>query len=289
MADTNHVRDAVRTARLRRFRFPVLAIAFFAVMLANAGVNQLVSPVALLALPVGIGVAVAMVTGYRRLSQVVEQRSAVPEVDTRGMWSGLLRGAAVGAGLFVTLMLLIAMFGGWQDMSWGSVWGFIATAGTTASVAVVEEVLFRGILFRIMQEHLGTVITLVTSSVLFGLTHLLNENATVWGAISIALSGGALTGAAYVATGSLWLPIGVHFAWNLTHAGIFGVAISGSAEAPRSLLHTTLSGPSPLTGGTFGPEASLIALLICLVPTVVLLRRAVREGRIQPRRWRAKA
>jgi membrane protease YdiL (CAAX protease family) len=283
VARTNRLTNAIQPATLRRFRFPVLFVAFFAVMLANAGINQLVSPVALLALPVGVGMAIAIVVGYRRMSGIVEQRPEIPEVDRRTMRPGLLRGALLGSGLFLALMLIIGMFGGWQDMVWGSVGGFLATFGATASVATIEEVLFRGILFRIMEERTGTVITLAVSSVLFGLTHLVNVNATLWGTISIGLTGGAMTAAAYVATRSLWLPIGLHFAWNFTHAGIFGVALSGSDEAPQGLLHTTLSGPSVLTGGTFGPEASLMALLVCLVPTVVVLRRAVRKGQIQPR------
>jgi membrane protease YdiL (CAAX protease family) len=289
MARTNRPKDAVRTANLRRFRLPVLLVVFFAVLLANAGINQLVSPIAILALPVGVGVAIAIVAGYRRLSRIVEQRSDIPEFDRRRMWSGLLRGMLVGYGLFVVLMLVIAMFGGWQDMAWGSVGGFLATAGTTASVAVIEELVFRGILFRIMEEHLGTVITLAASSILFGLTHLVNANATLWGTISIGLTGGTMTAAAYVATRSLWLPIGLHLAWNFTHAGIFGVALSGSDEAPHGLFHTTLSGPTALTGGTFGPEASLMALLVCLVPTILLLRHAARTGQIQRRPHRTTA
>lgn len=266
---------------LRRYRFPVLLLAFTVVMLANAGIMQLVSPVALLALPVGIGSVVAVVAGYRRLSRIVEQRAEVSELAKVGVWPQLRRGALLGCGLFVVLMLLIGMFGGWQDLSWGSTWGWLGTAGVTASVAVTEEVLFRGVLFRIMEERVGTVVALVVSSLVFGLTHIINVNATLWGGVSIALTGGLLMSAAYVVTRSLWLPIGLHFAWDFTHAGIFGVALSGSGEPPRGLLRATLEGPTVLSGGTFGPEASLIALLVCLVPTVVLLRRAARSGQIQ--------
>ena len=89
--------------------------------------------------------------------------------------------------------------------------------------------------------------------------------------------------AAYTATRSLWLPIGLHFAWNFTHAGLFGIVVSGSNDVPDGLLRTTLSGPSVVTGGTFGPEASLMALLVCLVPTVLLPRRPSRTGKIRPR------
>ncbi|WP_260194832.1 CPBP family intramembrane glutamic endopeptidase [Actinophytocola gossypii] len=274
--------------QLRRYRFPVLLVAFTVVMLANAAIMQLVSPVVLLALPLGIGSVIAVLAGYRKLSRVVERRADIPELARVRVWSQLRRGALLGSGLFVLLILLIGMFGGWQDMSWGSIWGCLGTAGMVASVAVTEEVLFRGVLFRIMEERTGTMTALVLSSLIFGLTHSINAEATLWGVLSIALTGGMLTTAAYVATRSLWLSIGLHFAWNFTHAGIFGVALSGSADAPAGLLRTTLSGPTVLTGGTFGPEASLFALLVCVVPTVLLLRRAARTGRIQ-RRVQARA
>ncbi|WP_409463725.1 CPBP family intramembrane glutamic endopeptidase [Amycolatopsis sp. GA6-003] len=271
------------TGRLRRYRFPVLLAAFAVVMLANAAVMQLVSPVVLLALPVGAGSVVAVVAGYRKLSRVVEQRTEIPEFAGNRMWPQLLRGAALGSGMSVLLLLLIGMFGGWQDLSGGSLWGCLGAAGLMASVAVTEEVLFRGVLFRIMEERTGTTIALVLSSLIFGLAHSINADATLWGVLSIALTGGLLSTSAYVATRSLWLSTGLHFAWNFTNAGIFGVAVSGSAEASPGLLRTTLSGPDVLTGGVFGPEASLLALLVCAVPTVVLLRRAARTGRIRRR------
>ncbi|MBW4717847.1 CPBP family intramembrane glutamic endopeptidase [Saccharothrix obliqua] len=269
--------------QLRRYRFPVLLVAFTVVMLVNAVIMQLVSPVALLALPLGVGSVIVVVAGYRKLSRVVEQRADIPELTEARVWSQLGRGVVLGFGLSALLILLIGMFGGWQDVTWGSIWGCLGTAGLMASVAVAEEVLFRGVLFRIMEERTGTVIALVLSSLIFGLTHSINADATLWGVLSIALTGGLLTTAAYVATRSLWLSIGLHFAWNFTHAGIFGVALSGSADASQGLLRTTLSGPAALTGGAFGPEASLLALLVCVVPIAVLLRRAARTGRIQRR------
>ncbi|MBE1468239.1 CPBP family intramembrane glutamic endopeptidase [Kibdelosporangium phytohabitans] len=151
---------------------------------------QLVSPVVLLALPLGIGSVIAVVAGYRKLSEVVEQRVDVPELGTVRVWSQLWRGALLGFGLFVLLILLIGMFGGWQDMAWGSIWGCLGTAGLVASVAVTEEVLLRGVLFRIMEERTGTVVALIVSSLIFGLTHSISANATLWGVLSIALTGG---------------------------------------------------------------------------------------------------
>ncbi|MEO3789096.1 CPBP family intramembrane glutamic endopeptidase [Nonomuraea sp. B10E15] len=295
MASTEHQENPPSQAglstgrrRLRTFRFPVLLVALFGVMVATAGINQLVAPVPVLALPVGAGLAVAALACYRRLCRIVELRPTVPELEKAGRGSQLLRGTLLGSGLFTVLMALIAVFGGWQGVSWGSFGGFLGGAGMMASVAVAEELLFRGALFRIMEERVGSVIALVVSTLLFGATHLVNVNATLWGALAIALTGGAMTAAAYIATRSLWLPIGLHFAWNFTHAGVFGVMISGSDMPPHGLLNVTLSGPSALTGGAFGPEASLLALLVCLAPTIVLLRRAARTGRIRRRPRRAK-
>lgn len=281
MTRTDHpdpVTESAGRRWLRRLRFPVLLLAMLVVLVANSGINLLVNPVPPLHLVVGAGLAVGIAFVYRWLSRTVERRPSVPELAKTGshhLWYGLL----LGFGLFTVLMLLISVFGGGPRVSWGSV-AFVGTAGLCASVAVVEETLFRGVLFRIMEERAGTVITLIVSSIVFGLTHMVNVNATLWGTLSIALTGGFLTSAAYVATRSLWLPIGIHFGWDFTHAGVFGAVLSGSATPPDSLLHITLTGPSVLTGGTFGPEASPLALLVCLVPTVFLLYRAARTGRI---------
>lgn len=284
----SHPGPATGRDRLRRFRFPVLLVALFGAMSVMTGINQLVAPVPILALPVGVGLAVLAVICYRWLCRVVELRPDVPELGKTRRWSQLWRGMSLGSGLFAGLMALIAVFGGWRELSWGSFGGFLGAAGMMASVAVAEELLFRGVVFRIMEERTGTVIALVVSMLLFGALHLVNGNATLWGALAIALTGGAMLAAAYVATRSLWLPIGLHFAWNFAQAGIFGVTVSGSAAPPEGLLNVTLSGPTALTGGVFGPEASLFALLVCLVPTILLLRRAARAGRIRPRPHRAK-
>ncbi|WP_231618472.1 CPBP family intramembrane glutamic endopeptidase [Nonomuraea sp. SBT364] len=273
--------SATGRGRLRRFRFPVLLVTLFGVMVVTGGINQLVSPVPILVLPVGVGLAVAAVACYRRLCRAVELRPDIAEVGKTARWSQLRRGTLLGAGLFAGLMTLIAVFGGWQEVSWGSLGGFLGTAGLMATVAVTEELLFRGVVFRIMEERTGTVIALVVSMLLFGAMHLVNAKATLWGALAIALTGGVMLAAAYIATRSLWLPIGLHFAWNFTQAGLFGVTVSGAEVPSEGLLNVTLSGSSALTGGAFGPEASLLALLVCMVPTILLLRRAARTGQIR--------
>lgn len=106
----------------------------------------------------------------------------------------------------------------------------------------------------------------------------------MWGALAIAIEAGLMLGAAYAATRTLWLPIGLHFGWNFALSGIFGVTVSGNEDMPAGLLHGVLSGPEAITGGGFGPEAGIFAILVCVIPAVVFLRTAKRQGRLHPRR-----
>ncbi|MFD3744998.1 CPBP family intramembrane glutamic endopeptidase [Nocardia sp. NPDC058633] len=259
-----------RKAPLRRFRMPILLVGTVVLLIAARGLDALVSGVPVLRFAIGIGAAAGAIFAYTWLSRHVENRAEVTELAAAGRWSGLGRGALVGAGAFLATILLAALFTD-VDVASGSFWACLGVAGSMASVAVTEELLFRGVVYRILEERTGAIIAIAVSSLLFGLTHLLNPNATLWGTAAIAVEGGALLAIAYAVTRSLWLPIGLHFAWNFTESGVFGTAVSGAHGEP-GLLRTVLSGPDVLTGGTFGPEASLFALLCCLVPAVWLLR-----------------
>ncbi|MFI6025437.1 lysostaphin resistance A-like protein [Amycolatopsis magusensis] len=256
--------------QLQRFRVPILLVGTAVLLIAARALDTLVSGVPVLRLFVGIGAAAGAIVTYRWLSQRVENRE-VTELAAAGRWHGLGRGVLIGAGTFLATMLLVSLFTD-ADFTSGSVWACLGVAGSMASVAVTEELLFRGVVHRVLEQRIGSIIAIAISSLLFGLTHLLNGNATLWGTLAIAVEGGALLAIAYTATRSLWLPMGLHFAWNFTESGVFGTAVSG-AESESGLLRTVLSGPDVLTGGTFGPEASLFALLCCLVPAVWLLRR----------------
>ncbi|WP_242583961.1 CPBP family intramembrane glutamic endopeptidase [Amycolatopsis sp. 195334CR] len=261
-----------RKTPLHRFRVPVLLVGTAVLMIAARGLDALVSGVPVLRLLVGLGAAVGAIAGYTWLSRRVEDRTEVTELPAAGRWRGLGRGVLIGVATFLATMLLAFLFTD-ADVASGSFWACLGVAGSMASVAVTEELLFRGVVHRFLEQRIGSVIAIAVSSLIFGLTHLLNGNATLWGTLAIAVEGGALLAIAYTATRSLWLPIGLHFAWNFTESGVFGTAVSGADSEP-GLLRTVLSGPEVLTGGTFGPEASLFALLCCLVPAVWLVRRA---------------
>ena len=136
-------------------------------------------------------------------------------------------------------------------------------------VAVVEEVVFRGILFRLITDKWNIAVGLTTSSLLFGLAHLGNPGATLWAALAIALASGWLCGMAYAYHQTIWAPIGMHWAWNYLEGGVFGCAVSGLPLDNLPLITPRISGPDILTGGAFGPEASIICVALGIVLSIV--------------------
>jgi membrane protease YdiL (CAAX protease family) len=255
--------------------FGVVFVTVDAVLLAvrNTG---------LFSLAVGMVAAGAAVAGYTLLVRWFERRPVV-ELARPAALPGLRLGALIGLALFTVTVGLIALSGGYQVSGFGSVFGCLAILGTMAGAATVEELLFRGVVYRLVEELVGTRGALVVSGLLFGLLHLVNPGATGWGALAIAVEAGLMLGAAYAATRSLWLVIGVHLGWNFAEAGIFGATVSGADHGPAGLLTATMPGPAALTGGGFGPEASLLAIVVCAVPTVLFLRIARRRGLVYRR------
>lgn len=147
----------------------------------------------------------------------------------------------------------------------------------------MEELLFRGILFRWIEEFGGSWAALAVTSALFGLAHIMNPNATWFSSFAIAVEAGVLLGGAYMLTRNLWLAMGLHAGWNFTQGEIFDVPVSGIDE--HGLVQAKLSGPPLLSGGTFGLEASLIALVLATGLGVCLVVLAVRRGRLVQPWW----
>jgi membrane protease YdiL (CAAX protease family) len=196
-------------------------------------------------------------------------------------------GLLVGAALFVTTIGIIAALGGYSVEGRQSVNTLGVPFLAAATAAFTEELLARGIVFRIVQEWLGTWTALVLSSALFGLAHAGNPNATAWSTVAIAIEAGTMLGAAFLSTGRLWLPMGIHAAWNFVQGGVFGVAVSGGTS--DGLLRGRMHGPPWLTGGEFGAEGSTVAVVVCFAGALGLIARAVRAERVVRPSWARRA
>jgi len=213
----------------------------------------------------------------------VEQRRPV-ELDVRRI-SGLGWGLLLGAGLCVLVVGILFAVGSYRvvgvNLSYPIVPALIST-GLVAAVA--EEIMFRGVLLRLVEDALGTWAAVAIGALVFGGAHLSNQNASLWGALAIALEAGVLFSALYVVTRSLWWCMGLHFAWNVLQGPVFGSAVSGSGAA-SGLLKAQFSGPDWLTGGIFGIEASVVSVGLLTALGVWLLWLVHRDGVAVAPRW----
>ena len=146
-----------------------------------------------------------------------------------------------------------------------------------------EELLFRGILFRWIEEWGGSWAGLLISSALFGAAHSFNPGSSVVATSFIAIEAGLLLGGAYMLTRSLWFPMAIHAAWNLTQGEVFDVPVSGIDE--HGLVQAKMSGPPLITGGLFGLEASLITIVLATAVGLWVIWLSVKRGLIVSPRW----
>lgn len=234
-------------------------------------------------LATGLCATVAAVIGYILFVRFVERRPAVAEFATPGWSKELGAGLLTGFLLFSLVVAVIALFGGYHVIGEHPANVLFPVLALSLVSGVGEEIVVRGIIFRLVESSLGTWIALIFSAALFGAGHLGNQHAGLLPAVAIALEAGIMLAALYMLTRRLWAAIGVHAAWNFTQGGIYGIAVSGGAV--DGVLIPRISGPDLLTGGAFGAEASLPAILICTIFGVVVTTIAWRRGRFVKPFW----
>jgi len=264
-------------------QFPLTRIILFAAVVL-AGIIFAQSPKLLGIVPHSAAAAIfsllvvaLWVTLYCVLVRLIESRRVAEFARAHGA-KDFGTGMLIGTLLFAITMAVLILFGA-ASVSISGNWSALAYAFVGALVAaVMEEVLLRGVLFRIIEESLGSWIALGLSALVFGALHAFNPGATLASTMAIALEAGVLLAAVYMYTRTLWMPIGLHLGWNFTEGGIFGASVSGG-EA-KGWLASHLQGPDLLTGGAFGPEASLVAVLVCLTAGVAFLVLAVRRQHV---------
>ena len=193
-------------------------------------------------------------------------------IDRRGL-TDLLIGIAIPA-IQLGLILMIELALGWTRVlgcAWS--WGILARGlGLWTVVAVHEELETRGYVFQTLLtlggRWFGPVLALGLTSVAFGELHGGNPNVTSRGVI-ILIVVGLEFGIAYLVTRRLWLPIGMHFSWNLVEGTLLGYPVSG--QSSPSFLTLERGGPTSWTGGDFGPEGGWLVLVVSVLDIGFLL------------------
>ncbi len=147
----------------------------------------------------------------------------------------------------------------------------------TMGTGLLEELLARLVIFRLISRAFGVPAGMLISAAIFGAAHLLNANASIAAAIAIAIEAGLLFAGFYFLSGRIWISAGAHAAWNLTLGGVFGATVSGM-PSDGSLFHSTPAAGSAalLSGGGFGPEASLPAIILGFATFLIILKLAPR-------------
>ncbi len=191
-----------------------------------------------------------------------------------GVGRALGRGFALG-GLLISLVVLVMTLSGTykvRDLAPGSDGGLAWILFQELLVfflgAIFEETAMRGLIFQTLEEF----------------AHALNPGASIVSSLAVAVEAGGLLAAAFILTRNLWFPIGLHWAWNFFQGPIFGVPVSGMRMP--SLLDAYLEGPRAWTGGEFGLEAGLPAVIFASALGLTMLGQAVAEGKPRKPSWR---
>jgi membrane protease YdiL (CAAX protease family) len=235
-------------------------------------------------IPLGV---VIVLSAYVWLVHWLEQRRPVAELRPSAAPGGLIMGAIIGFVILSAVLGILYLMGAAKfALPMPILFPSLAT-GVAVISGVAEECIFRGAVFRNLEDGFGSLVALIFSGALFGGLHIFNPNATLFSSIAIAVEAGLLLGAAFMATRTLWLPIGLHFGWNFTEGGFYSTAVSGGTS--QGIVKTTLTGPNVLTGGAFGPEASWVTMCVCSVLTVIFLIIAARRGQWRPLQFHVRA
>ena len=248
-----------------------IVLTFAAVPLTMIIASQLVAKPYRIVWPQALA-AVLVWFGYRFYVRRIEKRQPT-ELATPGMARELGTGLLLGAGLVALTFAVLAALGAYQ---FGGVNALsmmlLIPLAELVLVGMAEEMVFRGVIFGVTERSLGSKPAIVISALVFSLAHLPNEGVSVL-AIAVIAAYGVMQAALYMKTRRLWACIGTHIAWNYCVSQVFSSTVSGHA-ATDGLLRGELVGNAMLTGGVFGVEGSLIALLLIAAAAAFWLRRA---------------
>ena len=204
-------------------------------------------------------------------------------------WLDLLFGLGLGVVLMVTIFF-VQLSAGWITISqkcyvmeptYSFIFPFVVFFVLFLSVGIAEELTTRGYLLKNLAEGFNlkfigpkgaVILAWIITSIVFGLFHFTNPNATLVSTVNIML-GGLFLGLGYVLTKELAIPIGLHITWNFFQGNVFGFPVSGTDVPAKvvTLFKIEQGGPDLWTGGVFGPEAGLVGLCAMLSGSVLTI------------------
>jgi hypothetical protein len=211
------------------------------------------------------------------------ERRKVTELALRPAPLELTLGMLAG-GIVITLVIAVQWLAGWVVIEPRPVDAVALALRDSIRSGVLEELVLRLVIFRLLWRAFGIWPALVMAASLFGLLHLANPDSS-WFAALCLIAGEGIGIAFYLVTGRIWASIGMHAAWNFTQGWIFGAVVSGTTDIAGGplTLRPAARVAELLSGGGFGPEASVAALLVSLLASAAFLRWAWLRGDFEAR------
>jgi membrane protease YdiL (CAAX protease family) len=228
--------------------------------------------------------AILVLVSYEILFRFYEKRK-ISELSTNNLFFHATAGILLG--LILQSMIIFVMYLN-KDFRIISVNKFSEVLPYLAfwlAAATTVEILFLGVIFRIIEEKLGSWLSLILFVIIFGALHYFTPNGNLIASFAIAMHAGFLLGAAYIYSRNLWFPIAIHFAWDFVQTRIFGATVNGSIM-DKSLLTTKIEGSKIITGGYFGPHGSLQGGLFCLIAGALLMKLSQKQHKIIKPYWK---
>ncbi|MCF8242363.1 MAG: CPBP family intramembrane metalloprotease [Melioribacteraceae bacterium] len=279
---------------IRITQFPILRIFIITAILlpvtiASEAFHQFVISdsnfkyIQYIAYAAGIFFIVLNIWVYSLYTKGYERRKAL-EFSLNGFIGEFAGGAAIAFVVVTFVVALMYFMGYYQIEGINSYQNAIFMFFEQLDVAFIEELLFRLILFKLVEEFAGSWIAIAVQGILFGFAHFFNPNATLFTSLALVLAYSVLFGAGFMMTRRIWFVMGLHWSWNFFQAGIFGMPNSGNIQP--SLIAADINGPVWITGGAWGIEASYISIFILFVIGIIIYRKAKNRGQVVQPKWK---
>ncbi len=225
--------------------------------------------------------SIAMLTTYA-LAVAVAERRKPKELSLVHAPLDLIVGGLIG-GAIIALIIGIMWFAGWVTITSAPIVHVAESLKQAIQSGVIEEVLIRLIVFRLLWRATSVWPAFTITALLFGGLHLSNPDATIFSALCL-VAGEGIGAGLYLLTGRIWMSIGMHAAWNFVQGWVFGAAVSGLdvfAGGPFQTLPVA-GVDSTLSGAGFGPESTVASAGVSLLASTILMVMTWRRGRLRP-------
>lgn len=196
------------------------------------------------------------------------KNKVIPELG-----GGILMGfSAIGI-----VILALFLLGYYQVTGSNNFYSFVPTITYIIGGVMLEEIIFRGLLFKALETIKGTIFAVIISSIIFQIPHFMNPHEAFLPAL-LGFLFGVLHALIYANTKNLWLPIAFHMGWNIAQP-FFGTTLSG-IDGFNNLLIARTEGPQLITGSAFGIEDSLLSLMVLVSLSFHYYMKLKRRGAI---------